>query len=197
MSSLLLHFPPFRLDPSNERLWDETQEIPLRPKTFAVLRYLVEHAEQLVTKDELMSAVWSDTVVGDDALTSCVQELRRALGDDARQPRYIETVYRRGFRFIAPLNILQPVQGSTFKVPSSTMEQTETEMETEKGQAEGLRLQAAEPPLSSPFSLQPSAYSLSQDSERGQAEGLRLEAEGPPLSSPRRASGRAKFSSWP
>ena len=102
MSSLFLHFPPFRLDPSNERLWDEMQEIPLRPKTFAVLRYLVEHPEQLVTKDELMSAVWPDTVVGDDALTGCIRDLRKLLGDEAKTLRYIETVHRRGYRFLPP-----------------------------------------------------------------------------------------------
>jgi DNA-binding winged helix-turn-helix (wHTH) protein len=57
----LLLFPPFRLDPVNERLWREMQEIPLRPKTFALLRYLVEHPDQLVTKEELLSAVWPET----------------------------------------------------------------------------------------------------------------------------------------
>ena len=53
-----------------------------------------------MTKDELFAAVWSDTVVSDAALTSCIQELRQALHDHARKPRYIETVHRRGFRFI-------------------------------------------------------------------------------------------------
>ena len=100
MSSFSLHFPPFRLDPRSERLWRETMEIPLRPKTFAVLRYLVEHAEQLVTKKELLNAVWGETVVGEDALTGCIRDLRKALGDEARRPQYIETVHRRGFRFI-------------------------------------------------------------------------------------------------
>jgi len=103
VSASLLYFPPFRLDPSNERLWRETLEIPLRPKTFAVLRYLVEHAEQLVTKEELLNAVWAETVVGEDALTGCIRELRTVFGEEAKQPRYIETVHRRGFRFIAPV----------------------------------------------------------------------------------------------
>src|SRR5262245_50085807 len=103
MGSALLYFPPFRLDPSNERLWHEAVEIPLRPKTFAVLRYLVEHPEQLVTKEELLNAVWAETVVGEDALTGCIRELRKVFGEEAKQPRYIETVHRRGFRFIAPV----------------------------------------------------------------------------------------------
>jgi DNA-binding winged helix-turn-helix (wHTH) protein len=98
-----VHFPPFRLDPSNERLWDETHESSLRRKTFAVLRYLVEHPEKLVTREELMDAVWPGTVVGDDALTGCVRDLRKVLGDEARTPHYIETVHGRGYRFIAPV----------------------------------------------------------------------------------------------
>jgi DNA-binding winged helix-turn-helix (wHTH) protein len=100
MRSSLVHFPPFRLDPSNERLWRERVEIPLRPKTFAVLRYLVGHPEQLVTKEELLNAVWAETVVGEDALTGCIRDLRKVLGDEAKRPQYIETVHRRGFRFI-------------------------------------------------------------------------------------------------
>ena len=119
MSSSLLHFPPFRLDPSNERLWCETVEIPLRPKTFAVLRYLVEHAEQLVTKEELLNAVWAETVVGEDALTGCIRDLRKVLGDEAKRPQYIETVHRRGFRFIGAVVRSQEVASSQPSVVSS------------------------------------------------------------------------------
>lgn len=142
MSSFFLHFPPFRLDLGNERLWCETVEIPLRPKTFAVLRYLLEHAEQLVTKEELFRAVWTDTVVGEDALTGCIRDLRKALGDEARQPRYIETVHRRGFRFIGQVVSRQPednkkpalseVEGANDKSQQAKIEETEIETETEK-----------------------------------------------------------------
>jgi predicted ATPase len=75
----------------------------LAPRTFAVLRHLVEHAGRLVTKDELFTTVWRDTIVSEDALASCIRDLRRALADPSRAPRYIETVHRRGFRFIGPL----------------------------------------------------------------------------------------------
>ena len=87
----------------------------LTPKALALLQTLVIRSGQVVTKDELFQAVWPDTVVSDDALTSCMQELRRALGDDARQPRYIETVHRRGFRFI----------GKVLSEQSSVVSQTE------------------------------------------------------------------------
>ena len=72
-------------------------EIALRPKTFAVLRYLVEHRTRLVSKDELFAAVWPNVAVTDDALVQSISELRRALGDDG--PRLIRTVPRRGYRF--------------------------------------------------------------------------------------------------
>ena len=75
----------------------------LTPKAFAVLRHLVEHPEHLITKDELLAAAWGDTVVSEAALTSCIRDLRRALDDSSRAPRYIETVHRRGFRFIGPV----------------------------------------------------------------------------------------------
>ncbi|MGE4094434.1 MAG: tetratricopeptide repeat protein [Candidatus Binatia bacterium] len=72
-------------------------------KATSVLRYLAERAGQVVTKEELFAAVWPDAVVSDAALTTCIQEVRQALRDNARQPRFIETVHRRGFRFVAEI----------------------------------------------------------------------------------------------
>lgn len=91
----------------------------LRPKTFAVLRYLAERDQQLVTKDQLLNALWPDTYVTDSALKSCIRELRRMLDDDPKAPQFIETVHRRGYRFMAPTAPTQPVQSSRFKVQSS------------------------------------------------------------------------------
>jgi DNA-binding winged helix-turn-helix (wHTH) protein/tetratricopeptide (TPR) repeat protein len=93
-------FAGFRLDPDTESVWRDAEEIRLRPKTFAVLRYLCERARRLVTKEELLGAMWPDVSVSEAALTVCVGEIRRVLGDDARTPRLIETVHRRGYRFI-------------------------------------------------------------------------------------------------
>jgi len=97
-------FGHYRFDPSTERLWSGMQEVRLTPKAAAVLGLLVTRAGQPVTKEELFETVWPDTVVSDDALTSCIQELRKALGDDAKQPRFIETRHRRGYRFMARLS---------------------------------------------------------------------------------------------
>jgi DNA-binding winged helix-turn-helix (wHTH) protein len=81
--------------------------IALRPKTFAVLRYLVEHAGQLILKDELLDTVWAGTIVSDTVLKSCIRELRDALDDDAQRPQYIATVHRRGYRFIGEVGSRQ------------------------------------------------------------------------------------------
>src|SRR5204862_8102726 len=69
----------------------------------AVLKELLAHAGAPVSKEDLFASVWSGTAVSDDALTSCIQELRKALDDDAKQPRFIETRHRRGYRFAASL----------------------------------------------------------------------------------------------
>jgi len=94
-------FSPFRLDPLNAQLWRGDQEISLRRKTVDVLRYLVDHLGQLVTKAALLDAVWADVTVSDSMPAVCVFELRKALGDEAGTPRFIETMHRRGYRFIA------------------------------------------------------------------------------------------------
>jgi DNA-binding winged helix-turn-helix (wHTH) protein/predicted ATPase len=111
-----LCFPPFRLDPVNEQVWCDGQLVPLRPKLFAILRYLVEHAGRLVSREELTKAVWPDTVISDSVLRGCLRALREALGDKAAEPRFIETVARRGYRFLAPLTAASPAEGSPFDV---------------------------------------------------------------------------------
>jgi DNA-binding winged helix-turn-helix (wHTH) protein/predicted ATPase len=95
--------PAVRIEAENEWAWCGEQRLPLMPRAFAVLRHLVEHAGRLITKDELLTSVWRDAVVSDAALTSCIRDLRKALRDSPETPRYIETVHRRGFRFIGPI----------------------------------------------------------------------------------------------
>lgn len=94
-------FAQYSLDFANELLWRGHEKIALKPKAFAVLRYLVERPRCLVTKEELLSALWPDVHVGDAALKTQLKEIRSALQDDARAPKFIETAHRRGYRFIA------------------------------------------------------------------------------------------------
>jgi DNA-binding winged helix-turn-helix (wHTH) protein len=102
-------FPPFRLDSVNRFLWrrgDTGQEarIVLTPKAFAVLEHLVAHAGRLVTHDEMLQAVWPDTVVEPQAVKKHVLAVRTALGDCPKNSLFIETLTRRGYRFIAPVS---------------------------------------------------------------------------------------------
>ena len=97
-------FGPFRVDVENERLWHGSTEIVLRPKSFAVLQYLLAHASQLVAREKILHALWPGIMVSEAVLTVCIGEIRQALGDDRQTPRYIETVHRRGYRFIGTIS---------------------------------------------------------------------------------------------
>src|ERR1017187_9724803 len=94
-------FGSFGLDTSNECLWRDGAQIALPPKPFAVLRYLVENPGRMITHDELLDALWPETYVQPQVLRTYVLELRKVLGDDAGQPRFIQTMHKRGFRFVS------------------------------------------------------------------------------------------------
>ena len=96
-----LAFGDFCLDPAGGRLWCGGEVVALTPKAFAVLRRLVEDGGQLVSKEDLLRAGWAKTHVSDGVLKVTILEIRRALGDDPAAPSFIETVPRRGYRFIA------------------------------------------------------------------------------------------------
>jgi class 3 adenylate cyclase/tetratricopeptide (TPR) repeat protein len=116
-------FPPFRLDVRNEQLWHGAQAMALRPKTFAVLRYMVARAGQLVTQDALLDAVWGPTALSETVVRSSIRELRTTLGDTAQHPRFIRTVHRRGYRFIAPVTVTDtpsPVLSPAMEPPRET-----------------------------------------------------------------------------
>jgi predicted ATPase/DNA-binding winged helix-turn-helix (wHTH) protein len=92
--TIVLSFPPFRLDLDDERLWKNGDELSLRRKPFAILRHLVEHPQRLVTHEELVEAVWGHIAMSESLLRTHVSELRRVLGEGA-----VETVVGRGYRF--------------------------------------------------------------------------------------------------
>ncbi|PYM11140.1 MAG: transcriptional regulator, partial [Candidatus Rokuibacteriota bacterium] len=111
-----------RIEPENEWAWCGERRLDLTPRAFAVLRHLVEHPQRLITKNDLLVSVWRDTIVSDAALASCIRDLRRALGDSSRAPRYIATVHRRGFRFIGPIAATtgRPLTPAAGTVPSAS-----------------------------------------------------------------------------
>jgi predicted ATPase len=105
----MTEFPPFKLDPVNQCLWRSTgtgsdQRVELRPKTFDVLRYLVENPGRLITHDELLDELWHAADVQQDILKAHILIIRKALDDVAREPRYILTLRKRGYEFIAPVS---------------------------------------------------------------------------------------------
>ncbi len=97
---LNLRFGSFELDEANARLTSDGQLISLTPKVFGVLCELARRPGQLMTKEALLEAVWGHQHVSESTLKTIISQLRTALSDDAKQPRYIETASRRGYRFI-------------------------------------------------------------------------------------------------
>ena len=102
VTAQLLEFGDVTVDLRRVEVRRAGAAVPLEPKSFDVLRHLVENRDRLVTKEELLEVVWRDTFVTPNVLTRAVAQLRKGLGDDAFEARYIETVARRGYRFIAP-----------------------------------------------------------------------------------------------
>src|SRR5438132_4166056 len=121
-------FPPFRLDTVNQCLWRgdgaAEERILLAPRAFDLLRYLVEHPGRLVAHDELLEALWPKTYVQPEVLKSHIASIRACLGDDARKPRFIETLSRRGYRFIAPVTATPagPPPSRTTNLPEAVSE---------------------------------------------------------------------------
>lgn len=107
-----LAFGPYELDPETGRLRDGNRVIPLAPKPLETLLYLAQRAGHVVPKAELIDALWPGTFVTEDVLVQCIVDIRRALGDSAKTPRFIETIPRRGYRFI-PTAEQRPIDPAT------------------------------------------------------------------------------------
>src|SRR5215211_6806961 len=108
----LYEFGPFLLDPAERVLMREGQPVPLTPKAFDLLVVLVENGGHLLNKKDLMEAVWPDSFVEEGNLTFTVSSLRKALGEDRKEPLYIETVPRSGYRFVADVRVLEGDPGA-------------------------------------------------------------------------------------
>src|SRR5437762_1374345 len=104
MSGHIYRFAEIEVDTGQGCVRRNGEERHLRQQTFQVLVYLLEQKERLVTKDDLLQNIWSGTAVTDDALVQCVMDIRRALGDDSRRPRFIKTIPKLGYRFIGELD---------------------------------------------------------------------------------------------
>lgn len=98
---LVYRFSDFTLSPRRRLLQRAGAEVPLIPRYFDLLLFLVEHRHEAVHRRDIFDQVWSDVIVSESALSQAVRTIRRALGDDSREPRFIRTVSRHGYRFVA------------------------------------------------------------------------------------------------
>jgi TolB-like protein/DNA-binding winged helix-turn-helix (wHTH) protein/tetratricopeptide (TPR) repeat protein len=116
-------FKTFRLDTANHLLWRDGDRVPIAPKTYDVLTYLVEHAGQLVTQDEILEALWSETYVNPEVLRKYILEVRKILGDRSDHPEFIETLPKRGYRFVAPVTVVDESAIELPELPASPAEE--------------------------------------------------------------------------
>ncbi|MCB1608534.1 MAG: winged helix-turn-helix domain-containing protein [Xanthomonadales bacterium] len=102
-----LQIGSWRFDPSSGELEDGVRRVRLEPRSAAVLAHLAASPDEMISREQLIAAVWADTVVGEDALARAIFKLRRALGDDSKAAAYIETIPKRGYRLIAPVGAVE------------------------------------------------------------------------------------------
>lgn len=133
-----IFFGPFLLDIDNEKLWRGAEQVVLRPKAFAVLRYLMEHQGQQISIEELLGAVWPGTYVSRGVVKGCIREVRKALGDEEEAPQFIETVPRRGYRFIKTITKAPKAEDTGER--QVVVVTRETEIEKTRAEAELHRL---------------------------------------------------------
>src|SRR5262245_38304519 len=127
-SKQIYEFGPFRLDPTERLLARDGAAIPLMPKSFDLLLALVEHHGHLLEKDELLELVWPDTFVEEANLSSNISLIRKALGDGENGHKFIETVPKRGYRFVAGVREIGAEQA---EIPEAAARSTEGEARPE------------------------------------------------------------------
>jgi TolB-like protein/DNA-binding winged helix-turn-helix (wHTH) protein/Tfp pilus assembly protein PilF len=128
-------FKAFRLDKANHLLWRDGDRVPLTPKGFDVLHYLVEHVGQVMTQDKILEALWPETYVNPEVLRKYIQEIRKALGDRPDNAEFIETLPKRGYRFVAPVTDESEVEPPELAASDST-EALATEEQAAQGTIE-------------------------------------------------------------
>src|SRR5688572_13370684 len=105
----LYEFGPYVMDPRSRILLKDGATVRLTPKAFDTLLVLVQHASQVVEKEQLLREVWPDIFVEEGSLSHNIHGLRKVFGDDSSAPRYIETIPKRGYRFVAPVKVSRAV----------------------------------------------------------------------------------------
>ena len=119
-------FDDVRVEPQNFKVFKNSHEIQLEPKTFRLLLFFIENRARLVEKNELLDAVWKDAFVTENAMTREIAKLRKALGDDSKTPKYIQTVHTQGYRFIAEVAEIDG-GGESSTVPTAQLSNDESD----------------------------------------------------------------------
>ena len=113
-------FGDFRLDATKRLLLKDDEAVPLMPKAFDTLLYLVEHSGKVIERDELMAAIWADTIVEENNLTQNISSLRRLLGEKHGENQFIATVPGHGYKFVAAVRRVNETDASTPQLAGST-----------------------------------------------------------------------------
>ena len=114
----MVGFGPFTFDRANGLLRQGARELPLPPRVLGVLDLLISRAGEIVPKQEIIDSVWKEAFVTDTSLAEAISVLRQALGDNPQAPNYVQTVHRRGYRFVAPVALVGPATPAIESVPS-------------------------------------------------------------------------------
>jgi len=117
--SATYEFGDFRVETSSFRLVKAGEPVELEPKALELLIFFLENGNQMLGKTQILNAIWGDAFVTENALSREIALLRKALGDDSKQPKYIETVQGRGYRFVAPVKELPATQRPSEAVPAA------------------------------------------------------------------------------
>ena len=110
---MMYRFYDYTLDPAGRELWCGAQRLAVEPKVWQVLRYLLEHRDRVVPKDELLAQCWPGTFVSEAALSRCLARLRKAVPPTPTAPPVLETRHRQGYRFVAAVTVLAPASPAT------------------------------------------------------------------------------------
>src|SRR5215813_7981994 len=149
----LYEFGPFRLDTEEGQLLHDGEPVPLTHKAFEMLRVLVENNGHVVAKDDFLNKIWPETFIEEGILTVNIANLRKVLGDDRSTNRYIETVPRRGYRFIASVREVQ-VESVALVVKEPPGIKVRTEEDTDRSSGDELDVPVTVK-LSQPLSIKP------------------------------------------
>jgi len=129
-SAQVYQFGDFRLETAKRLLWRNGAQVPLTPRVFETLLYMVEHRDTVLDKERLMEAVWPDSIVEENNLTQNISTLRRVFGETPSSHHYIVTVPGRGYRFVAEVRLREPDTGpEPRRIPETATERPETERE--------------------------------------------------------------------